>query len=225
MSQKIQRVAVWPPLLRLLHIVMGVTMLILVVTGILMHSGMILNYELFEHLLHVWHLPAGHVLGIALLIRIIMLFVTQGVSNWKALAPESMQSVIGVAIFYLSLARNNLPAYFAHNPLWKVFYLLAYILITIQVMTGLLLEFAWLRSVFRTDSASVLLQHQSLLEILAVFVMAHIITAILHDWKTDTGEISAMVNGHKFFTVEKPSKETVKTASVSLSSLTGSSKK
>jgi Ni/Fe-hydrogenase 1 B-type cytochrome subunit len=224
MSEEIQRVAVWPPLLRLLHIVMAGTMLILLITGILLHSGMILNYQLFEHLLHVWHIPAGHVLAIALAIRIVMLFVTRGVSSWKALIPENMQSVVGVAVFYLSLARNNLPGYFAHNPLWKVFYLLGFIMITIQVLTGLLLEFSWLRSVFKTDSATALVQHQMLLEVLLVFVVAHIITAILHDWKTNTGEISAMINGYKFFTVEKQSKQTVQTSAVSLDSLIKSKK-
>ena len=225
MSEEIQRVAVWPPLLRLLHIIMAASMMICLLTGLLMHSGMILNYQFFEHLLEVWHLPAGHVFALALLARLIMLFVTRGVSSWKALIPENMQSVLGTAIFYLSLARNNLPGYFAHNPLWKIFYLLAFVLMVIQVITGLLLEFSWLRSVFKTDSASALIQHQALLEVLLVFVLAHIITVILHDWKSNTGEISGMINGYKFFSVEKKSPQTLQSTAVPLDNLLKTSKK
>jgi hypothetical protein len=38
---------------------------------------------------------------------------------------------------------------------------------------------------------------------IGVLVFAHIVTAILHDWKSPAAEISAMINGHKFFSVER----------------------
>ena len=203
MTEQIQRVLVWPPILRILHLMMAATVLILLITGMLINSGMILNEQLYQHLLQVWHLPAGHVLILVLLARMVLLLTRKDVAGWRALIPDNLDGVISTATFYLSLARMKLPGYFAHNPLWKLLYLLWLILLLIQSFSGLLLESSWWRSVLRTDSATVLELHQLLLEPLTVFIIAHVITALLHDWKSPTGEISAINNGYKFFSIEK----------------------
>jgi Ni/Fe-hydrogenase 1 B-type cytochrome subunit len=223
LGEEIRLVAVWPPIIRLLHLLLAATMIILLLTGVLMHSGMILNPELYEHLLTVWHLPSGHVLLGVVMVRMILLVVRNDVAGWRALLPGNIEEVISVSIFYLSLARMQLPAYFAHNPLWKLLYLAGYILLSVQIITGLLLESSWLRSVFRTDSSTVLLQHHALLEVLLVYVTLHIITALLHDWKSSASEISSMINGNKYFRIETGSKKINidNKIVVSLDSLTG----
>ena len=202
MAEKIQRVLVWPPILRILHLMMAATVLILVVTGLLLNSGMILNEQLYQHLLQVWHLPAGNVLVFVLFVRVVLLLVRRDVAGWRALIPDNFKAVIGTATFYLSMGRMNLPAYFAHNPLWQPVYLLWILLLLVQAFSGLLLESAWMRSVFRTDASSMLALHEWLLGPLIVMTVAHVITALLHDWKSQTGELSAINNGYKFFTVE-----------------------
>ena len=222
MNEEIQMAEVWPPIIRLLHLLMAAPVTILIVTGLLMHSGMILNDVLHQHLLNIWHLPSGHVLMGVVLVRLVLLVIRRDVAGWRALMPDKIDDIFKVAMFYLSLARMQLPAYFAHNPLWKILYLAMYLLLAVQVFTGFLLESAWLRSVFRTDSSTALMQHQSLLEVLLVMVVLHIITALLHDWKSPTGSISSMVNGNKFFHIEKNDNKihTDQTVSVSLDSLT-----
>lgn len=203
MKEEIHSVEVWPPIIRLLHLLMAASVIILLLTGLLMSSGMILNDVLYQHLLTVWHLPSGHVLLGVIVVRLVLLMVRRDVLGWRALMPDNISDILKVAVFYLSFARMQLPAYFAHNPLWKLLYLALYVLLVTQAFTGLLLESGWLRSVLRTDSATALMQHQALLEIILVLVVMHILTALLHDWKSPSAEISSMINGRKFFHVEK----------------------
>lgn len=223
MYETIHRVAVWPASIRLLHLLMAASVLILCLTGSLLYSGLILSDMLYWHLLDVWHVPAGHVLLMTLVVRLTLLAVRRDVAGWKALIPESLEGVVATAVFYISLARMNLPGYFAHNPLWKILYLLMFALLLTQSFTGLMLQSSWLQSVFRTDSFNTLHNHQLLFTPILVIVVAHVITAILHDWKSPSAEISAMINGSKFFTVESEKKiDTEKTSvSISLDSLTG----
>lgn len=202
MSEHIQRVLVWPAVLRLLHLMMAASVMILLLTGMLINSGMILNQQLYLHLLQVWHVPAGNVLVFILLARFFLLFSRKDVAGWRALIPENLGGVISTATFYLSLGRMSLPGYYAHNPLWKIIYLLWFVLLAVEAFSGLLLESAWLRSVFRTDTSSMLFQHELLLGPLAVIVIAHVVTALLHDWKSSNGEISAINNGYKFFSTD-----------------------
>ena len=155
-----------------------------------------------------------------------MLLVRRDVAGWRALLPEKFSDIVTTATFYLSMARMNLPAYFAHNPLWKIFYVVMLVLLVIEAFTGILLESAWLRSVFRTDTATLLEQHRMLLEPLGYLVIAHVVTALLHDWKTSTGELSAIVNGHKCFTVEQRlTEQNVQPVTVSLEGLKKTGKK
>lgn len=224
-NEQVRAVSVWPGSLRLLHLLMASSVIILILTGVLMHSGMILNEQLYQHLLTVWHLPAGHVLAGVLLVRVLLLLFKKDVTGWQALLPASLNEVVQVAVFYLSLGRMNLPGYYAHNPLWKPVYLVWFLLLGVQVFNGLLLEFAWLRSVLHTDSASALSAHQSLLTVLLVLTVLHLITALLHDWKSPNAGISAMINGVRYFTVEHSNTansgglEKIQTSAVSLNDL------
>lgn len=230
MSEQIHRVAVWPPLLRVLHLMMAATTIILTVTGALLGSGMILNDQLYQHLLQVWHLPAGNVLLLVLLVRLFLLVTRSDVTGWRALLPERFDSVIATATFYLSLARMNLPGYYAHNPLWQPIYLVWILLLAVQGWSGLLLQSAWLRSVVRTDSAAMLEQHAALTGLLGFLLVAHVVTALLHDWKSGNSDNSAMISGYKTFTVEntsqsKPLDQSInQQVGVSLDSLLGSKK-
>jgi len=226
MSDKLIRVNVWPAILRLLHLLMASSMLILLLTGGFLQSGMILNELLYLDLLEIWHLPAGHVFAAALIVRLVLLFFGKGVLHIRALLDWKLQDVVAVAVFYASFARMQLQGYFAHNPLWKSIYLLFFGMSILQVFSGFLLESNWLRSVLRTDSYTVLYYHQLLFQPLTVIVLAHVLTAILHDWKSDRAEISAMINGHKFISIEPNigQQEKVESVSVSLASLTSKDK-
>ena len=101
----------------------------------------------------------------------------------------------------------KLPSYFAHNPFWKLLYLLMFILLSLQVFYGLLIEFSWLRSITRLDSLLGREQHSLLFIPIFSLVIAHIVTVILHDWKTETGEVSSIINGYKHFTFDAKSKK------------------
>jgi len=221
MNERIHRALVWPASVRLLHGMMAATVLILCMTGLLLQSGLILNPSLHEHLLTVWHVPSGHILGLVLVARLGLLVFGKGVANWKALIPENLEGITATAVFYISMARMNLPSYFAHNPLWKVVYLVMFLLLVMQTGSGLLLESSWLQSVFRTDSFHALQQHQALFTTMLWIVLAHIITSILHDWKSPSSEISSMINGHKFFSVEEEKKVSSQQVSINLTDLTG----
>ena len=80
-----------------------------------------------------------------------------------------------------------------------------FILLGLQIFYGLLMESSWLRSVVRLDTSFARVQHAQLFQPIFVIIVAHIVTALLHDLKSQTGEVSSMINGHKYFTFNKNS--------------------
>ena len=220
MSTAVQRVMVWPVVLRLCHLVFALGVPVLLVTGGLLGSGMILNDALYQHLLTQWHLPAGHLVGLALVARLGVLVASEGVGGYRALWPRG-QSLQAMLAFYSSLGRQPLPAYHAHNPFWGPLYLLFFGLLALVLVTGLMLEFASLRGLFGVASDPLLRWHLGSSGFFLAFTIGHVIASVLHDLRGRGADVSAMINGERCFEVERPATPPAPgaTPSVSLDSL------
>ena len=82
------------------------------------------------------------------------------------------------------------PDWYAYNPLWQPLYALVIVLLVIVSGSGFLLG----------NSGSGMTQlHSITAMIILYFMLAHIAFAVLHDVKGSGAQISAMLNGFKFF--------------------------
>jgi Ni/Fe-hydrogenase 1 B-type cytochrome subunit len=147
-----------------------------------------------------WHVIVGQLVALALLLRIVLLFVP-GSSHWRALLPKRGQwrAMLQTLKFYLSLTRAPLPAWYAHNPFWAPVYLLVLLLLAACVASGLLHDVPYRRlSGLQPDTL-----HAGLGQALALFSLFHVIAAALHDWKGDGALVSAMFSGKRYFHVNR----------------------
>jgi Ni/Fe-hydrogenase 1 B-type cytochrome subunit len=186
-EETLRRVPVWSPLLRLLHWALA-----LAVAG-LIGSGWLLRHDLgaLGQAPAEVHRNLGYVALALLGVRAYLLFFGRGPEHWRDLVPDALglRAAGQMLRFYLTLARAPLPAYYAHNPLWGPLHLAFYVLLAAQGLSALAGETHW---------------HVVGYRILSALVLAHVITAFVHDWKGTSAEISAMVSGHKIFLVSRP---------------------
>ena len=101
-------------------------------------------------------------------------------------------------LFYLSLGRAPLPNWFAHNPLWKPVYLFLLVVLGLSVLTGWLMPDSPL--IGRLYLPRV---HTWLANTVAILTAAHLFSVVLQDLKGKGADISAMINGHRYFAVER----------------------
>lgn len=204
MSDQVRRLRVWPGMLRITHWTMALAVSILLSSGWLLHSGMVLSDRLYEFLLEQLHLPAGHLLGLALVVRLFYLVRDDGIGGFAALLPSrgSWSGILAGLRFYLSFARTPLPRYYGHHPLWAPLYLLWMGLLLVQVASGLLLEFGALRDLFGIGSEPLLRWHLGPVALLAMLAVLHLASVVLHDLKGEGSDVSGMINGHRTFRVE-----------------------
>jgi len=201
----IQRTRVWSGALRVGHWLLALCVLALLISGWALSSGLADKLQPWRDV----HVTAGALLGIALLFRILLLITGRAPTDrWRDCLPLTRQqwhAVRAMLVFYLSLGRVPLPAWYGHNPLWGPLYLLLFALLGLGVATGLLIA--------RHDPSSLLQLaatpwwlgwtlpewHLGLAWVTGGFSVAHVLSVFLHDARGTTSEISAMVNGHKIF--------------------------
>lgn len=205
MSDRVRRIRVWPGVLRLTHWAMAGAVVILLGSGWLLKSGMVLSDRLYQFLLDQLHLPAGHLLGVALAVRGFYLVRDEGIGGFSALLPSrtSWPGILAGLRFYTSFARTEMPRYYGHHPLWAPVYLVWMGLLVLQVVSGLLLEFGSLRGLFGLGSDPVLRWHLAPFTLLSMLVILHVVSAFLHDLKGDGGDVSGMISGYRTFDVER----------------------
>ena len=195
-QENIRYILIWSAWLRLSHwIIAGGVLFQIVSAWAIEHDEANAAYWLD------WHLITGQIILMALILRVILLFVPvsknwPGSSNWRAFIPErsQFQAMLQMVKFYLSLARFPLPNWYAHNPLWLPVYPIFFIVLAGCAISGLLYNSA---HVFFGSPMFEL--HGALAGLIVVFTIAHIITAFLHDLKGKGATVSAMINGHRYF--------------------------
>ncbi|HWR87656.1 MAG TPA: cytochrome b/b6 domain-containing protein [Acidiferrobacterales bacterium] len=201
----IQRTRVWSSALRIGHWLLALCVLTLLISGWALSLGL-------ADIPQPWrdaHVAAGAMLGIALLFRIVLLVAGRTPTDrWRDCLPLTRQQWHGaraMLVFYLSLGRVPLPAWYGHNPLWGPLYLLLFAVLVLGVATGLLIAQHDPQSLQQLAATPWWLGwtlpewHIGLAWVICGFSVAHVLSVFLHDARGTTSEISAMVNGHKIF--------------------------
>jgi Ni/Fe-hydrogenase 1 B-type cytochrome subunit len=193
-SETICRVKIWSGWLRLAHwLIAGGVLFELASAWALAHDGIdpLFWYD--------WHIMIGQLTALAVALRVVLLFLP-GSSHWRALVPgrSDWRAVGQMLQFYISLARTPLPAWYAHNPLWKPLYLLVLAVLAASILTGQFRDAPW---VVFGNAPGVL--HAWLGGSLALFTVFHVIAVFLHDLRGKGALLSAMISGWRYFHVTR----------------------
>jgi len=191
----IQRILVWSSWLRLAHWLMAIAVLLLAATGWLIEMTPSVASTASDY-----HYILATLLIGGLMLRVALLFFDKGTGHWQKLLPEAKErpAYKQMFLFYLSFGKMSLPKWYAHNPIWKLVYFLIFIVLFLQILTGM-----------NRDAHPIVLGlylpgvHEFLASIILGFTVLHIVAVVLHDLKGTTSDVSAMINGHKIFVVQK----------------------
>lgn len=161
-----------------------------------------------------WHSMTGQVMLLVLAYRIFLLF-RPGSGHWRLLLPgrEQRHVIAQTFKFYVSLGRMPCPDWYAYNPVWQPLYLFSIIVLLLTTVSGFLIG-----SYIFPLGFTLAQIHSFLAAFILYFTLAHIAFSFLHDVKGNGAQISAMLNGYKYFHIkDKPADP--EPTSVSLDSL------
>lgn len=211
------RVYVWQAPVRIAHWLIVLSLIVLSFTGYYIHRPFIISRNSGAFTMgtvRFIHEVAGFVLISALLIRIYWFFVGNKYARWRAFIPITKAQWRGIGTmlkFYLFL-RWRAPEEVGHNPLAAFVYLIVYLLIFVQIITGLAL-FTWVlhtspwTTLFGWIPRWISIQylreiHYFLMFIFMAFMIHHVYSAILVSMETKNGTMGSIFSGHKFVPAE-----------------------
>ena len=205
MPAELREQLVWPLALRIVHWTLALTVVLLLTTGWLIGSGLVPDEQLYQFLRRDLHVPAGQIAALAVIGRILLLFLDRGAAGWRALVPRrsSTPAVAEMFRFYLSWGRRRPPAYFGHDPFWALVYPAFLLLIVVQVAGGLALEIDGLRQISGLSANALSVWHQAGAGLLFWVVVLHVLSVLLREVRTKSWDISAMIQGYRVFRVER----------------------
>lgn len=208
MTEQIRRVAVWSGWLRFVHSALAISTLVLLTTGWLVAKSPMLATAAAEI-----HYLGASVLIAALVLRVFLGFFGKGSERFEHMLPRQSEfkAMRASLLFYLSLGKAPLPGWFAHNPLWKPVYLLLFVSLALLAVTGWLMPDKPVIGHFYLPRV-----HVWLATAVAVTTAAHLFSVVLQDVKGKAADISAMLNGHRFFTIDREGVEKREGAPVSV---------
>lgn len=206
MATEFREQMVWPLALRLIHWLLAIAVTVLLLTGWLLGSGLVLNEALYQMLRESLHVPAGQLAGVALLARLLLLLFDPGVGGWRALLVPAARDLAGTGEmlkFYLSFGRRRIPGYYAHDPLWRLVYPFWFLLTGVQVLSGMALEWERPRALLGAGTATWSAWHAAIAGVIFWLVLLHVVSVLLREVRGRGYEVSAMIQGHRIFKVEK----------------------
>ena len=190
-----KRVRVWGGWLRLAHASIGLATLVLLLTGWLIAD----SPSLAESAQDVHYLASAFLI-FGLGMRLVLMFAGREHERLSGLFPATSELAAMAATlrFYISLGRAPLPGWYAQNPLWKPVYLVVYLVLIILVVSGAAMSGSTIFMGFYVPSV-----HEFWAWFMLWFSLFHIASVVMHDYKKQTADISAMVNGYRLFLVER----------------------
>lgn len=192
------REKVYDPVLRIIHLWVGLTLLLLLVSSQIAKWTAFTPEAVMLWRFHVW---LGYCLAVGLVARITWSVYGPKHANWRQLWTWRA---------WLAALRNRTfftePTRFGHHPLATAAYLAFYAMVLVMVVSGLALAaidqgqgplYQWLghdvllKSWFR-------LPHDVLEEFLLGFVLIHVAALILHEERHGIPLAQAMVSGYQY---------------------------
>lgn len=194
MSQTIKRKLIWNGWARLAHALIALPTLVLLLTGWLIQDSPVLGPDAVD-----FHHYAAGFLFVGLLIRLGLLIGGPEHLRFSALIPkaEEWKAMWETLRFYLLLGKTPLPRWYAHNPLWKPFYLLVLLMLGLQLISGLLMPETPVLAGFYLPNV-----HRFWTTGILWFVGLHLIAVVWHDYVQGTDDVSAMIHGHRLFLID-----------------------
>jgi Ni/Fe-hydrogenase 1 B-type cytochrome subunit len=195
LAERIRRIKVWGAWLRVAHASMAVATLLLLATGWLIGRAPSLAEAAVEI-----HYLAASLLVFSLALRAWLGLAGRASDRFETLWPRGPELAAARAslLFYLSLGRARRPNWFAHNPLWKPLYLLLFLLLLLAAVTGWLMPDTPLLGRLYLPHV-----HAFVADLVAAWMLAHLFCVVLQDVRGNSADVSAMLNGDRYFDVDR----------------------
>ena len=207
------RVYVWELPVRVSHWFIFLPVVVLSFTGYYMHNPFIVGRGSTAFMMgtvRFIHLVAGFVFIAAFLLRLYWFFVGNNWSNWRAFVPLHRRQWRGMGgmVAYYSFLRKDLLHHVGHNALAAITYLVMFVLMFIEILTGLALYsqvrastvlnaiIGWLPRLI--DIQNLRLIHFCIMFSFFIFVIHHVYSAVLVSWEERNGLIESIFTGYKF---------------------------
>ena len=194
-NSDIQRIPVWSRALRIAHWVMAAATLVLIMTGWRMSGDPLQVSALLDN-----HYLAAAFLAPAMLLRLYLLFLGAGTDHISDCEPDMnrLRGAAAVLKYYFSLGRSPLPNWYAHNPLWGPVYLLLFLFLLLQILSGAFQLSHPYPGMINLHDLHVIGAY-----VITGFTILHILAVFVHDLGGSGSDISAMINGHRIFLLKK----------------------
>lgn len=176
--------------------------MVVTVVGLLITGWLLKNVVQYFQIALDYHYVLAYALTFAFGLRLFLLMSSPAsAAGWHDLMPnrQSLTKALSMLRFYVSFGRTPLPHWYAHSPLWAPIYLLLFILLLIQIVSGFLIGAGQ-----HTLLINLYTLHDFNSTCIAIFTTAHVVSVFLHDLKTGSSDISGMIHGYRIFTIEKP---------------------
>lgn len=213
---KLEETKVWDWQTRLLHWLNATMIFTLLIT--------ILGYEGMEWLgvakptrlpLKEFHAYAGHVFAVTFTLRIIWAFFGNEYARWSDMNPfkrDKLAAAWKKLRWYVGGMNGEETVAKGHDPLASLLYVALFIVLVLQVVTGVLLsgaEFAiapgvYMETLIGADAFHTITEaaeevHEFGLWFIIFFAIAHVGAVIIREITGEMGLISSMINGKKYF--------------------------
>lgn len=205
---------VWEVPVRLAHWGIFFSIVILVFTGSYIHypfiNVMSIEQPYLMGIMRAIHYVTGTIFMFFVLLRIYWFLIGNEYSSWRGLyspfSKKHLKMYIDYIKYYIFL-KKDVPHTMGHNPVAVAAYFVLYILFVLQIITGYALWglyhqnglafqlFGWIFSI--VDLQWTRFYHYIVMFFIGGFFINHIYSAVLFDFKTQSGEISAIFAGWK----------------------------
>lgn len=172
-----------PMSFRILHELIMVSILLLIVTGFYIHRPFVGGAGFLMSLMRGIHFFFAIVLVIAVVARIINMFVGKD-RDWRFFIPTGSDfKLIPKTLSYYAYATKELDIEKRYNPIQMLTYCLAFVLIIFQILSGLALKypdgaFSWFNYGLFNNEIEVRMAHFVVNWLFVMFLMIHVYLAI-----------------------------------------------
>jgi Ni/Fe-hydrogenase 1 B-type cytochrome subunit len=209
------RIYVWQVPVRLTHWVTAGCIVVLSLTGgyiadpfLIPPGGSVMTTVRLVHMITAFTLMAS------LLLRLVWMVAGNRFARWSAFIPTTRfqaTEVFRQAAFYAFL-RKEIPKVLGHNQLAAAAYLLLFVLLFVETVTGFALDalqgtqpwatlFGWVLDLLGTQLVRVI-HHLAMWAILAI-ALFHVYSSVLVDHLEKNGLVSSIFSGYKYPTREE----------------------
>jgi Ni/Fe-hydrogenase 1 B-type cytochrome subunit len=208
-------VYVWEVPVRLTHWVNFFCIIILSVTGYYIHNPFIHAHDIINTpyvmgTIRYVHYLTGIVFSVSVLLRIWWMIVGNQYANllyfFKIFTKDGMSKFFAYLKYYMFLGKKT-PHVLGHNPVALMAYIVLFFLFIYQIVSGfamwalanpegqLFAYTSWLTNIMHIQWVRFF--HYLIMFLIGGFVINHLYSAVLMDFKTQSGEISSIFTGWK----------------------------